>query len=119
MTEETEWLFNTELAKKLHANFNTLQDLYVALHESLGRPMMFSDSPKSAAQRIEAIEYALQLAWGFQPAPEKHSYWFEIKGCSCPKMDNREGDARGRIIDTSCIFHGKVLDYWPEDYRFR
>ena len=81
----------------------TMQDLYVHLTSVLNRPDMFPNP----VERIEALEYAIQILWGFDPDRSKHTYWHSIKGCSCGVMDSDDMFGTGlRWIDSRCKWHG-------------
>lgn len=56
---------------------------------------------------LEQSENELQKAWGLEPDPKWHSYWFYPKYCTCPKLDNAEQLGYGRIINADCPLHGK------------
>lgn len=80
-----------------------LIDTYKQLTMVLERPDLY-DNP---VEYIEALEYTLQVLWGFAPNKNYHSYWYYIKGCICPKMDNK--DLMGtdqRWYNGSCEWHG-------------
>ena len=59
------------------------------------------------AKRVTRIEFIQQDLWKFDRNANFHN-WFEVPGCKCPKMDNRErkGTEYG-IINTECPIHGK------------
>lgn len=60
-------------------------------------------------QLIEDLEYSLQGLWKFSRNSNYHSHWIGIKGCTCPKMDNRDPlyFGRGKIFNFTCKWHGK------------
>lgn len=92
-----------------------LEMLYTRLHGTLSRPQMFTAHPKDAVNRVRQIEYALQFLWGFEENPDWFIYEFFMKGCTCPKMDNRELQGMShKVIDESCPFHSNRQVAWEE-----
>ena len=82
------------------------------LHKKLAfykaRPDLYG-SPKTIANVVEGFEYTLQVLWGFDPNPSFHTHWYEIKGCTCPKMDNSAlFGVDTAIINVECPFHGSL-----------
>ncbi|MND84989.1 hypothetical protein D3C80_768950 [compost metagenome] len=61
-----------------------------------------------AVARVEALEYRMQELWGFGRDRKFHRYQLEIKGCTCPKHDNRGliGVAEWRYVNINCKWHG-------------
>ncbi|AHX01084.1 hypothetical protein M316_0019 [Nitrincola phage 1M3-16] len=81
----------------------TMQDLYSHLTSVLNRPDMFPNP----VEQIEALEYAIQILWGFDPDRGKHTYWHRIEGCSCGGSDSDDMFGTGlRWIDSGCKWHG-------------
>lgn len=64
---------------------------------------------ENPVQLIEDLEYALQGLWKFPRDSNYHSHWLEIKGCTCPKMDNRDPMyyGGGKITVSDCPWHWK------------
>jgi len=67
-----------------------LEDVYADMDALLRRPEMFSDSPKNAVEVCRRLESQMQRLWGFPQDPNWFRYEFEIKGCTCPAVDNGE-----------------------------
>lgn len=84
------------------------------LFDLLYDPEKHSESPADAARLIEGYEFALQAMWGFELDPIKHKYWYQVKGCTCPKPDNAgRWGTKYKIIIASCPFHGECsTDPW-------
>lgn len=64
-------------------------------------------------EELEKMEDDLQLAWGFEVNRNKHRFWFRVKSCKCPKMDNVDPAyfGGGRIISEDCEVHcGKFCE---------
>jgi len=73
----------------------------------LRRPEMYA-SPEEAVAIVEGFEYVLQSLLKFPLSKDYHKYWKDIKGCTCPKMDNRDAYGTGiRYIRSDCCWHGK------------
>lgn len=66
----------------------------------------YKQAGANPVQMIEDIEFTLQMLWGFPSDANYHTHWREIKGCSCPTWDNMERIGYGRVIDSSCPWHG-------------
>ena len=65
---------------------------------------------KEINRLVEKCETKLQELWGFDPDPSRFSYWYEIPGCVCPKLDNE--DLLGistNIYNTECPIHQPEL----------
>lgn len=79
-----------------------LQVLYNNLDALMTSPEDFSDP----VGMIEVIEYNLQKVWKFPQNKDFHKYWFRIKGCTCPKSDNRTYiGTEYRLMNTNCPWH--------------
>lgn len=53
-------------------------------------------------------EYMLQALWGFKEDPRYHKFW-NMKGCTCPKLDNEDAYPTGfYTLNASCPLHGVV-----------
>lgn len=61
-------------------------------------------------QMIEDIEFILQMLWGFPLDANYHTHWIDIRGCACPRMDNMERIGYGRVINSSCPWHGGMYE---------
>jgi len=82
--------------------------LHSELDAILFRPTMVANE-KDIPAIVEAFEMVLQRLWNFPIDRKYHRYQFDIKGCTCPKMDNLEriGWTETRIYSKDCIFHGE------------
>jgi len=75
---------------------------------------MFEAETTPARQRkivplMEELEFRLQKVWKFEQDRNKHSWWFQVPHCTCPKIDNWEGCSVGRrIINSACPVHGET-----------
>lgn len=114
---------NIALAKARNLSNETItaiQEIHIRLDHLLVRPSMYVESPRKAVEMVENLEYTLQLLWGFPLDKSFHTYWFELRDCTCPKMDNRERFGKGyRIITDNCPYHctDRIAETW-EDRRF-
>ena len=86
-----------------------LQELH-AYRERVFADMELETDPaalRGFAERVENIEFMLQEAWRFPQDAQKHSWWFQVPHCQCPKLDNWERVGTGqRIINGDCPVHG-------------
>lgn len=82
-----------------------------ALHEvrhKLIKRMKLAKKPetlKTLAWRVTETEYALQTAWGFPTDSAYHRYW-ELPGCSCPRLDNADDWPYRQHYSQTCLIHG-------------
>ena len=54
----------------------------------------------------EENEYCLQATWGFSLDLNYHMFW-EMEGCTCPKMDNRDSwGTMYHYYNMDCPIHG-------------
>ena len=95
-----------ELMKKLKLptyKRASLEFIYKEMTMVLNRPELYEDP----VQHVEALEYSMQVMWGFSPSSDYHSYWNKLRGCTCPVHDNDELNGTGRrIMNGCCPFHG-------------
>lgn len=80
----------------------TIQQLHTIMREIKDTPERWADP----VQLIEDIEYTLQGLWKFDRSYVHHTHWMDIKGCTCPVLDNREGFGFRRIRSGDCKWHG-------------
>lgn len=78
-------------------------DLNHLLHDIKTTPERY-DHP---VQLIEDIEYVLQGILKLPRDSRYHTHWLGIKGCICPKMDNRDPlyFGGGKIVVSDCPWH--------------
>lgn len=94
--------------KAAYAALNTAERMTISvLHQMLDDIKKFPERYKDAVQLIEDIEYSLQGIWKFERNASYHTHWIEIKGCTCPKMDNADHWPTGRIVVSDCPYHWK------------
>ena len=61
------------------------------------------------AEAWEAIQNELQEAWGFDVNKDFHMFW-QMKGCTCPHMDNRGNYLTGPYsYNSGCPVHGYMF----------
>lgn len=98
MTIEERWLALTT------AEQEAVKAVHLLLREIKESPERYSDP----VQAIEDFEFALQAVWKFERDVSYHTHWLDIKGCTCPKMDNKDPMFFGRrIITGGCPWHAK------------
>lgn len=103
-------MYNVELADQRgldEANRAELEKCYELLDNCLAQPWKNCESPTEVVERVHDLECTLQAIWGFQVSSDFHNYWFRIKGCTCPKLDNEElMGSRMRYYNMNCPYHG-------------
>lgn len=104
-------MINEELADRLgvsQENRDKINQLHGYLDKLLSEPENVYSEYERVVTHIERIEFELQRLWGFEQNKAFHSYWFRVKGCTCPKLDNQEMVGVGRrIISGDCPFHAQ------------
>lgn len=105
---------NERLAKKQGVTDEQLTQLRL-LHEvkhEVFRLMTLTSDPeqlKNGANLVEQLEFALQRNWNFPEDRGMHE-WYDVPGCTCPKMDNADNRYPGsemRIHMMDCPIHGE------------
>ena len=102
-------LYNERLADQRRLSDerkDLLQAAYVYLDAILKRPHLYSKSPKECIELVHKQEHLMQFLWDFEQDSRWYRYEFDIKGCTCPKMDN--DDYRGtdmRVFNVDCPIH--------------
>lgn len=84
-----------------------LHKVYDMMDAFLKRPDLYSDDPDEIVARVHGLESAMQVLWGFDVDPKHWYYEFDLKGCTCPKLNNL--DLRGtsqRVYSEDCPYHG-------------
>ncbi|WVS24662.1 hypothetical protein PSPHG_CDS_0181 [Pseudomonas phage Psxphi15] len=78
---------------------------YDLLHDVLEYPERY----ENVEDTVRELEYRLQKEWKFPQDPKFHRYQLEIKGCTCPRMDNFElfGHTADRYRVSDCPWHWK------------
>lgn len=84
-----------------------MDDAYERLIQVCNYPETHEDPEKV----VTDIEFELQALWGFPQDPKFHRYQQYIKGCTCPRLDNRDliGVSEHRYRVSDCPWH------WKED----
>jgi len=87
-------------------NYITLSSLLEKSSEDLTK-----EEKKDLISVVELIEFNLQEALGFPKNRNYHKYWKYLKGCTCPKLDNKELFGTDyRIYLANCPWHGDFID---------
>ena len=86
-----------ELIRSLHKTRFYLEDLLENCEAS---------DIESLLKKWEEIQFKLQKAWGFEKNAKFHKFW-EIPGCSCPKLDSEDSYPSGYYyVSQECKYHG-------------
>lgn len=114
-------MINMDLARKRNISEDAIEEIQKCqwyLDEVLENPEVFCESPEDIPGHIKGLEYKLQNLWGFDANEMMHRWWFEVKGCSCPKIDNMETRGYYDIINSDCPYHGNDKAKSWSDGRF-
>lgn len=90
------------------------REAVLAIHSVLRTVKMKPELYADPVQLIEDMEFTLQGLWKFDRSVNHHTHWIHIKGCTCPKMDNRDHWGTGRITISDCPWHWKEPE--PKTY---
>jgi hypothetical protein len=87
----------------------TIKDLHIQrilIEESF---TLGSICPKDYREAWKMNQFYLQEAWGFKKDENFHRFW-DMKGCSCPHMDNNDSYPTGHYTYSStCPIHGELV----------
>lgn len=87
-----------------------IKAIHKVLQDVLNDPESYGN-PSNVVSLIEHLEYTLQSLWNFTLDNKFHSYWFEVDGCLCPKVDNKERAGSGYFVyNMECPFHSALLE---------
>lgn len=110
-------LINMEFAKRQNlsdSEIEELNNLYRELSE------IFTEAEKAEEEKeliilsmkLEDLEYRLQKTWKLEQDQNKHSYWYRIPQCNCPKLDNMDlWGTSTRIFTTDCKVHKHLFTH--------
>lgn len=104
----------TDLQSRLDDMTRAEHNALVALHELLAEVKQKPRSLKyDPVQFIEDIEYTMQSIWGFSRDRDFHIHWVDLKGCTCPKDDNRSAafGAPFRYVADDCPHHTREVPF--------
>lgn len=76
---------------------------YDLLFDILENPERYED----VEGKVRELEFRLQEQWKFSKDAKFHRYQLEIKGCTCPRMDNMDlfGYSADRYRVSDCPWH--------------
>lgn len=103
-------MINMKLANKLKLSDSRVREviLWQNYRESLGQQYLANTISATTYRELwEQTEFLLQELWGFPKDSKYHKFW-EMSGCTCPKMDNDDAYPTGYYTrDGSCPLHGE------------
>lgn len=114
-------ILNPHLIKKQELKEDDIYELE-GLHETLNRTFdkMEALDPKNDEDKdtlilyshlIESLEYNMQRVWKFEQDRMRHSWWYRVPHCTCPKMDNNDAlYANVRLFRHDCPIHNHLLE---------
>lgn len=92
--------------KEAYKALNTQERMTITvLHQMLDDIKQHPERYEKPVQLIEDIEYSLQGLWKFPRDSSYHTHWLEIKGCTCPRLDNQDYLGFGKIRVSDCPWH--------------
>lgn len=102
--------YNEELADRQGLNETQRLELdvtYELLIDALKNPENYANVEKTVTE----LEFRLQRQWKFPEDSKFHRYQTQIRGCTCPKLDNADlvGYSAARYRVSDCPWH------WKED----
>lgn len=90
----------------LRASHVIRHHLFQAARNGLSNDLLL----QMVATVFDALETEQQKLWNF-PTDPNHHRWFDVPGCTCPKMDNAERlGTPHRVYSNDCPIHGR----WAE-----
>lgn len=103
-------MINKRLAEEQGLSDETVAEINIVndkLAKVLEEPYLYVSTPDKVNNYIQNIEYYLQELWGFPESDLHHRYWYKVKWCECPVMDNDDHFGYGfRLIQGTCPYHG-------------
>jgi len=103
-------MINMKLANKLGLSDSTVAQIrfWQGFRKDLVAAYLREEITSSEyAAKWEQNEYRLQALWGFPLDSKYHKFW-EMPGCTCPKMDNDDAYPTGYYTRSGdCPLHGE------------
>lgn len=88
---------------------DAIKTIHNVLRDVLSNPESYG-KPSNVVSLVEHLEYTLQSLWNFTLDSKFHRYWFEVDGCLCSKLDNKERVGSGYFVyNMQCPFHSVIL----------
>ena len=99
---------NDDLLKSQKATKNLYE--IILIRQEIKALLLLEDEyePKELLEDLTKLEYKLQETWNFPQDPNYHSYQWQLKNCTCSKLDNF--DLLGTelsVVNINCPYHGK------------
>lgn len=101
-------MINLELAKQKglsEERVTAIKELHKQAEAILRRPEHYGEA-EEVLELLTAIEYSLQLLWGFPTDKAYHSYSFKLDDCCCPYDSVRDFGKEYKWINNTCPWHG-------------
>ena len=103
-------MVNMQLANKLGLSDATIAAIKYRQERRTHLKVLYSTKVFTSKQYVEEWtdnEYHLQELWGFPKDSKYHKFW-EMAGCTCPKMDNEDAYPTGYYYKSlDCPLHGE------------
>lgn len=114
-------MINMLLAEQLSLSSDVIDEIQ-KLQDHIDRfckePQAYCDV-EDVVETLKQYNAELQALWGFPINPNYDRYWYRVKYCICPVMDNDEmlGQPFG-IYYKGCVYHGSnPAKTWEEVYE--
>ena len=93
---------NLDIIKKLHEERLRIEEQMSEIDPWMDLP----DEVRRLRDSWTDNQFKLQEAWGFLKDKKFHKFW-EVPGCTCPKMDNSDRYPTGSYYyNVDCPIHG-------------
>lgn len=103
-------MINMQLANQLGLSDATIAAIKYLQERRVHLKVLYSTKVITSKEYVEewtSNEYRLQELWGFPKDPNYHRFW-EMAGCTCPKMDNEDAYPTGYYTRSgNCPLHGE------------
>lgn len=103
-------MINMQLANRLNLSDQAIAAIKYRQERRDHLIVLYSKKAISSKEYMEewtSNEYALQELWGFPKDVRYHKFW-EMAGCTCPKMDNEDAYPTGYYTRSGdCPLHGE------------
>lgn len=97
---------NKKLLREQHVSKDAQRQI-IHIHHKLDHIKYNPELYLNPVKEIENLEYKLQELWNFKIDKSFHTHKFQIKGCTCPTLDNSSMYGSGLFwVNGKCKWHG-------------
>lgn len=113
-------MINKRLAKSrglTDLRIEEIEKVAKQLDDFIENPQQYVKYPTTVQPHIKHLEFELQYLWEFPKDETCHRYWYRVKWCTCPIIDNEELFAISqKIINMDCPYHGtNKAESWMDE----